>query len=279
MVSIESRNGFLKQLEADPDARVMVAFIFGKDISSLSTNGRLADQVVNAIVNSDSKAFQDIVGELNERKIHASSDWIYDDYLLLALVVASRKFDYGNSLCKNILGSQNATEKESQSLHTALLQYVAGSNAVDGDFSFAKFVFRELINPEELKLEEARTVYRELTSIADLHSLPTMPRLLALRAFDLVVEKNVKPKLDTSRKIACEIQSLADHFSLGDWIKIFLAMKPKFLWGLGVAFFVVLGTAFGLGTQFSSNETKERLPQKKTVESNPATSNLSSKQD
>ena len=265
MVSIDSRNGFLKQLESDPNANVMVAFVFGRDISQLSTNGRLADRIVDAIAKTDSDVFRKIVDELNERRIDTSSDWINDDYLLLALVIGSRTFDYGKDLCKNVLRNQRVTDRHSKKFHKVLEQFASGSNAVDGEYSFAKLVFRELVEPAELELEDARTVYRELTSIGELEELPTLPRLLVLKAFDLIVEKSVKRKLDSSSKIASEIQSRADDFSIGDWFKILLAMKPKILWALGVGLVALVGAAFGAGTFFSS-ATDSTTPPAKQVD-------------
>ena len=112
-------------------------------------------------------------------------------------------------------------------------------------------MLRELVSPAGINLDEARTVYEELISIGELNSLPTLPRLLAGRAFDLVVLKNVEMKFDSSATIAAEIQSRAEDFSLGDWWKIAMAMKPKFLWTLVLSFGGLLGGAFWAGTYSS----------------------------
>lgn len=248
MVSLESRNGFLSELNSDDDAKTMVAFVCGNSDSALQSGRRVADRIACAVIKSDKVEFEKIVGELNERKVSSSAEWINDEYLVFALVVASRKFDLGKELTQSVLRAQQLSESESKKLHHAISQFAFGSNAIDGEYSFAKLVLRELVSPAGLNLNEARTVYEELAGIEDLNSLPTLSRLLASRAFDLVILKNVELKLDSSATIAAEIQSRAEDFSIGDWWNIAMAMKPKFLWTLILSFGGLLGGAFWVGT-------------------------------
>lgn len=269
MVSLESRNGFLSELISDDDAKIMVAFICGGDGSALRSGRRVADRLACAVVKSDNAEFEKIINELGERKISSSAEWINDDYLVFALVVASRKFSAGQELTQSILRAQQVSDSESKKLHHAISQFAFGSNAIDGEYSFAKLVLRELTSPTGINLNEARTVYAELVGIDDLNALPTLSRLLAGRAFDLVVLKNVELKLDSSATIAAEIQSRAEDFSIGDWWKIAMAMKPKFLWTLVLSFGGLLGGAFWAGTylggspephQSSTNAIAPQLP-------------------
>lgn len=269
MVSLESRNGFLSELNSNDDAKTMIAFVYGASESALQGGRRTADRIACAVMKDNKAEFQKVVDELGERKLNSSAEWIHDDYLAFALTVASRKFDAGLELTRNVLRAQQLSASESKKLHNAISQFALGSNAIDGEYSFAKLVLRELASPARLSLNEARVVYTELAGIDDLDSLSTLSRLLAIRAFDIVVQKNVEPKLDSSATIAAEIQSRAEDFSIGDWWKIATAMKPKFLWTLIIGFASLIGGAFWAGShlggdhkpdQSSGNATSPTLP-------------------
>ena len=247
MVSIESRNAFMAELAADPEAKTMVTFIGGGDGGVPAARGRLANRIAIAVLKSDKNEFQNIVDELGERKLSPDAEWIKDDYLLFSLAVASRKFEAGQELTQSILQAQQVSESESKKLHSALSQFAFGSSSIDGEYSFAKLVLRELVAPADLALSDARVVYGELVSLGDTSSLPTLPRLLANRAFDIIVQKNVIRKLDSSAKIAAEIQSRAEDFSIGDWWEIAMAMKPKILWTIILTLGAIVGGAFWTG--------------------------------
>ena len=81
--------------------------------------------------------------------------------------------------------------------------------------------------------------------------MPTLPRLLANRAFDIIVQRSVARKLDSSAEIAAEIQNRAEDFSIGDWWTIAMAMKPKILWATIITSGLIIVGAFGLGWNMS----------------------------
>ena len=247
MVSIESRNAFMAELAADPEAKTMVTFIGGVDGGVPAARGRLANRIAIAVLKSDKNEFQNIVDELGERKLSPDAEWIKDDYLIFSLAVASRKFDAGKELTQGILRIQQISDGESKKLHSALTQFAFGSNSIDGEYSFAKLVLNELVSPSELELRDARVVYSELVSLGDFSSMPTLPRLLANRAFDIIVQGSVARKLDSSAEIAAEIQNRAEDFSVGDWCTIAMAMKPKILWATIITSGLIIVGAFGLG--------------------------------
>ena len=176
--------------------------------------------------------------------------------------MGSLKFKTAEAFTKSVLCAQQVSGSESRKLLSALSQVAFGSSSIDGEYSFAKLVLRELISPTELEICDARAVYGELDSMGDISLLPTLPRLLANRAFDLLVQKSVVSKLDSSAKIVVEIQSQAENFSVGDWLKIAMAMKPKILWTIIVSAAALVGGAFGLGWKMNGTSPQTNQPRR-----------------
>ena len=85
MVSLESRNGFLSELNSNDDAKTMIAFVYGASESALQGGRRTADRIACAVMKDNKAEFQKVVDELGERKLNSSAEWIHDDYLACLL--------------------------------------------------------------------------------------------------------------------------------------------------------------------------------------------------
>ncbi len=225
MVSLDARNQFIDDMRESPASCFTLALILGEDCSSTSPT-TVADRAARAIISNDSPAFEKVVKELESRKIKADADWVLDDFLLFALLVGSKKFYLGDQLCKAIIGQRRPTNEFDIAFNDALRGLTHDAFAIEGAFSFAKLVFCDLLGRLRIDRGVARTVYREVSRPGFLENLSTFPKLLAFRAFDILVERRIEDELDSVDAIVSAIQMRSDEMSVRDWWKITTAMRP-----------------------------------------------------
>jgi hypothetical protein len=262
MVSLDARNQFIADLRATSSSGFVLALILGEDCPD-STPTTVSDRGAQAIVTDDKSAFESAVEELESRKVRTDSDWVLDDFLLFVLLVGAKKFNVGDELCKSMLSPRRPTNELDTKFNNVMRSLSQDALAIEGAFSFAKLVFADLTGQATIDNSVARTVYGELTA-TNLEDLATLPRLLAYRAFDILLSNRVEDELNTVDAIASAIQSRSENMSIGDWLKIGLAMRPGVLMWICGLLIAACTASFSAG-KFLANSPELEGPAQETA--------------
>jgi hypothetical protein len=246
MVSLDSRNQFIDDLRNSQSGCFTLALVLNEQRAPANPV-TLDDRAALAVISSDARAFGEVVAELELRKVNPDADWVLDDFLLFTLLVGAMKFSVGKQLCKAIISERRPTNEMDISLNDSLRSLSRDALAVEGAFSFVKLVFCDLVGRLRIDKAIARTVYDELTNPEMIRQLATFPRLLAYRAFDILVRNGIEEKLDSADAIVSAIESQAGNLSIGDWWRIALAMRPAALLWIGGVLVALCTASFSMG--------------------------------
>ena len=253
MVSLNDRNKFIAELHNEPSTHFAFALVFESDcFCKTETAVTVADRAARAIVKGDQAAFAEVVEELNRRKVKPDVDWVLDDFLLFALLVGAKKYHVGEALCNAIINARRPADEMDTALNGAFRSLSLNAYTIEGEFSFVKLVFCDLIGQLHIDTTVAGTVYAELTDTDLFAKLENFPKLLAYRAFDLLVQHGIEDNLDSMDTIVSAIESRSSDMSLRDWLKIALAMRPSVLVWIGTALFALSSLCFSAGLWFGS---------------------------
>lgn len=253
MVSLDARNQFIDDLRQSEASCFALALVFKEKCASVAPI-TLADRVACSVISNDQGAFRQIIEELKGRKVKAESDWVLDDFLLFGLLLGEKKFGIGSPLCRSIIGERRPSNDLDIGLNDALRSLSYDAMAVEGAFSFVKLVFCDLVGRRRIDSDVARVVYRELTNSEMIGRLSTFPRLLAYRAFDILVVDGIEEEIDSTDAIVAAIEARAENMSIRDWWKIVSAMRPTVLCWLVGAVFTLCSFSFGLGWWLNPGE-------------------------
>lgn len=273
MVSLNERNQFIEDMRSAPSTCFALALVFGESCKvKEATAMTVADRAAKAVAMNDQAAFAEVIEELERRKIKADSDWVLDDFLLFALLVGSKRFRVGGDLCSAIINKRQPKNPVDSALHGALRSLSQNAYAIEGGFSFVKLVFCDLIGQLRIDSAVARTVYAELTGTGLVAELDNFPKLLAYRAFDLLVQNGIEDNLDSMNSIVAAIEARSANMSIRDWFKIAIAIRPSVVaWIVGLLF-VLCSACFSAGIwSASSIESKstDSLPRSNISEPAP----------
>lgn len=248
MVSLDQRNQRVADLRnASP---ICYSFLF-QEPGAEQEPQTIADRAANAIMVNDRSSFEGVVEDLNRRKLKETADWVLDDLLLFTLLVGSKVFHCGGELCDAIVQIRRPTNSLDVAFHGAVRSLSQDAYAIEGNFSFAKLVFCHLIGRRQVDSSIAGTVYAELTSPNLLTSLEGLPRLLAYRSFDLLVQEGIEFRLDSMDEIVSAIESRSSDMSIRDWLRIVVAMRPSVLIWIVSGLLALCSIGFSGGLLFS----------------------------
>lgn len=268
MVSLNGRNDFIADWRSAPSTNFAYSLVFGKSCEALEAT-TIGDRAARAVATNDKDSFVSAINELNRRKIKPESDWVLDDFLLFALITGARKFQVGKELCNAIISERRPTNALESALHGAFRGISQNAYAIEGEFSFVKLVFCDITGQLRIDSNIAQTVYAELTNSELFAKLENFPKLLAYRAFDLLVLHGIENKLDSTDAIVSAIESRAEKMSLRDWFKVVIAMRPSVWVWIICGLFTACSACFAAGFWFASlTESSQINPQESSKQSN-----------
>lgn len=172
--------------------------------------------------------------------------------ILVDDLVGTKQFGLGRDVCQSVLENRNPSDSHSKSFDTVLTLFFQNATTLEGEYSFLKLVLQDLTTGVKLTPSSVKTVYSELTQEGFVVNLPDFSRLIAYRAFDLLVVSHVEPKFDTVQSIVEEIQTRSEKLSIRDWGNIALSMNPKIAIGLFAIAISTFSACFGAGVWWAT---------------------------
>jgi hypothetical protein len=256
MVPLTQRDSFMMEVQNDSELQPLRAFVFGERVQKGLAGGTTRAKLFNSLYQDDTKAFQEHVDDLARRNISPESEWIGDDCVLFLLLLGVRKFGLSDALVSKILACRRVTSNlQTQQVNQAFDAIQRNEFAMEGDCAFIKAVFLQLADAKKLSSADSSKLYRHLTRPGAIHNLDAFSRLLAIRAFDLVIE--TQERADTERNWEHVFTKLQDdgpklslwqfivllkHLRLSVIVSIFAFISSVFLFGRGCAWLATKST-------------------------------------
>jgi hypothetical protein len=261
MVPLTERDAFITEAQKDHELRPILAFIFGERVTDGTLGATTRSKVFDAIRGNESKKFGEVVGDLNARKFSADSDWIGDDCMVFLLLLGVKRFGIGEQFSEKLLNARRKTaDPQTQGVNQAFEAIRRGEFAMEGDFAFIKCVYRTLAENWSPSDSDSVKLYKQLKSLP-VGELDPFLRLLALRAFDLVMEsRSVSLDAGNWAQVVQKLQEEGGKLSFGQLVGLLKHVRI----GVLVSIALVFGTVFGAGHVWSWWGTKSAAPKRIT---------------
>jgi hypothetical protein len=248
MVPLEQRLGFMERVKADPEMRDIYAFLFGdQQIGSLPSTFS-HDKLLKALANGDSNEFQKEIAPFELRRTSEGSGWYENDCLIFLLLIGCERFKINATFFDKIFSARdrnaNAVPRRVTNVYRALHRREYG---FEGEFSFIKIAFLSLIGELRLTSDNALKVFAELTRPELYNGLSPFLKLLAFRAYDLILfQRHPKPFEDFD-ELVLGIDKLRANLKLGQACRLLWSLPYMWLLALILLIFSITPYFFGLG--------------------------------
>lgn len=258
MVSLTQRDEFIIEVEQDSELRPLRAFFFGEEAAEPMHGTTTRSRLFEALRRKDSHAFQAIISDLDRRKLSPESDWIGDECVMFLLLLGMAKFGIGEKVVDKVLQSRGKTTNlQSQKVNHAFEAIRRREFAMEGEFSFIKAAFRALSEKWKPSDSEFAQLYKQLTKTGFIEQLDPFLRLLAIRAFDLIIEVRVtslNPR--TWPQVFQKLQEEGAKLSLSQLFRLLKHLRV----GVVIAIILALPGVFGAGSVWSWWRSKPSKP-------------------
>ena len=189
MVLIDRRE-LLSRLSQSPVVQAFAGyFLLGNtppaEIPGTNERDRITIDMVRGIALSDRRIFEQAYLDIQRRQINEQADWIFDNYLMFALVVAGLKFDADLSFAQKALEARRAVQSGVEAEITDSLLHLAKQHRVDPPTPIV-FVGRHFADRTDGDEQTLRSVYR--TAVQLLSDSPDdFVTIICMTAIDIVV--------------------------------------------------------------------------------------------
>jgi len=185
------REAYLKPFMGDPVTREFVNFLNKKPVcepdgARLSSTKEMTIVALKSIQTNSKDKYEGIMQEISRRRISDDADWLYDDFLLFALVTGACIFrsntDFLGQICQHRMSIQTGRDRDLATTFNAVLQ-----GHKDGPAKYLLLVCKALINDSELDVQLVNLAFIEACALLSSSGEPPFRRLIALKAHDSAV--------------------------------------------------------------------------------------------
>lgn len=225
------------EVEQDAELRPLRAFVFGERVSESMPGATTRAKLFDALRINDACKFGEVVADLERRKLSPESDWIGDDCVVFLLLLGVSKFNAGDTLAEKLLQYRGkTTQPQVQRVNHTFDAIRRGEFAMEGEFAFIKCVYRTMSKGWTLSDSDCVKLYKQLTAPGFVDQLDPFLRLLAIRAFDLVIEyRMVSTDSGNWNQVLQKLQDEGGKLSLSQFLKLLKHLR------IGVLVTIVLG--------------------------------------
>lgn len=258
MVSLTQRDTFFIEAQKDPELRPLRAFVFGERVREPIPGATTRSRLFDALRGADPDQFQEVVDDLERRKVSSDSDWIWDDCIVFLLLLGVCKFKLGDALADKLLQYRaKTTNPQVQRVNHAFEGIRRLEFALEGECAFIKCVYRTISESWVLSDSDCGKLYKQLTTPGFLEQLDPFLRLLAIRAFDLVIEcRSASLDPGSWSQVLQKLQDDGAKLSLSQFLRLLKHLRI----GVVLAIALSIPTIFGAGGLWSWWRTKPSVP-------------------
>lgn len=190
MVSVD-RDAYLKPFMEDAVTREFINFLNSESVcepdgARLSSTKEMTIVALKSIQTNSKVKYDTVIQEISRRRITEDVDWIYDDFLLFALVIGACIFrgnkDFLGQICQHRMSVQTGKDRELATTFSAVLQ-----GHKDGPAKYLLLVCKTFIDDSDFDLQLVNSAFIEASALLSSAVEPPFRRLIALKAHDSAV--------------------------------------------------------------------------------------------
>lgn len=270
MVSLGERERIVHEALGDPSLANVYRLIFDQPIETPIEGDKLG-RMVSAISNSRKREFERLWDDFTSRVVTPETDWIHNDCLMFLLVLGSKIFNLSSgSIDAVLIARESNTNPAARKSNHVFRSLARQEYSLEGEYAFVKAVYLDLTGQLSLNRASSMALFDALTDPNLLSELPPFLRLLAIRAFDLLVNANAPTRENTYAEIVESIRRLSPQWTLKETLNLVRVLPLKLSITLLLVFVTALSSAAGVGYWFkgqfvepnSNTKIQQKVPSK-----------------
>lgn len=195
MVSLIDKSDFIVGLSRNTLARDFLDLLADKQIPNRDYSPTIAPDVASAAIQclqrNDSKGFASLYTEFSRRMPDADTDWIYDDFVVFALVLAVRRFQMNPTWLINAIAIRKDSKRDGRkNLPSTFISLLRGNFESDDSFYEIVVVACEVL--QENRINEARLnkLFSELWGLTfPFYESSSCLNMLSLKAIEITIRR------------------------------------------------------------------------------------------
>ncbi|ATP56487.1 hypothetical protein CPT03_08380 [Pedobacter ginsengisoli] len=166
MVYLEQQSGYLSQF-ADSQIAPLLNEILKQEVGEFSDDihnaGDLALNLLICLKSNDDQNALKYYTIFNKRQPTKDSHWIYDNYVLFAIVCTVRKFNFDTQWIRNVISiSYNGADSINKRIKDTFRNILAENYNAKGDFHQVSLVYQYLANDGHYQNEAINKMFHHL---------------------------------------------------------------------------------------------------------------------
>ena len=184
------RRELLSRLSQSPVVQAFAGyFLLGKtppaEIPGTNERDRITIEAIRSIALNDPQVFEPAYSDIQRRQINDQADWIFDDYLMFALITAGLKATTDLTFVQKALETRRALQSGLEAETTDALLHLAKQHKIDPPSPIV-LVGRHFANQIDRDETTLRAVYSSATRLlAESHDEFT--NIICMTAVDIVI--------------------------------------------------------------------------------------------
>lgn len=234
MVSLEQRQSLAALSEADLHLKNFQLLVAGDTLATAESDpSDVRERLLQAIALKDSAQFKAAAINIGKRKISSESDWCQDDYLVFLLVLGNELFGRPLTFLTSVIEARrknpNPIPRKINDVFAALERQEFG---IEGEFCFLKIPFLSLAGKLRLGPLEAQKAIRAMSEPGLLNQMSPFLRLLAQKAYDLVLTERQPLPTETTAQLIEGFERHAKDLTLTQWWRVVANLPGRLLFAL-----------------------------------------------
>jgi len=215
MVSLGERDHFLLDILSDGEISPLAKWILKLEGGDRTASAYPHAKLLAAVMAGDRGLFEEAIAAYEGRHITPMSVWCSDDSLVFLLLLGCRKFRRDTNLVERILDSRDVNGDGTQRrVSDVFRDILVGSFHVSQPFDYIKVAFNGTLNDDPVTVTTAKTVYQSLTKPGFFQTLMPFQKVLALRAFDIILINRAPTTSESFEEILLRLRQLMSDLSL-----------------------------------------------------------------
>lgn len=215
MVHLEDKYNYLETIKQSAEINAFVDLILYDKIYTPSgeqlqnTAGSISLALIDCIRRNDKSMAAELFNHFAKRNPTKDSHWIYDEFVVFALISSVQKFSFDHSWLKDVLLlASQTTDPVLQKVIETFKNILSSNFNVKGDFHQISLVYQHISNSEQYDNERINKMFRDLWMLKFPFYDSTFLNIVSLKAIQIAFE--AKGLLDPQQYF--ESKTFVDRF-------------------------------------------------------------------